>query len=311
MNGERADRGPWHIGLTGASGLIGSLLAPVLRASGHRVTRLVRRQPGPGEIQWMDRAGLRLAPGELAGLDAIVHLAGETIGGRWTAARRQAIRASRVEGTAGLARALADALPRGGPRVLVSASAIGYYGNRGDEILDESSPPGTGFLAEVVQAWEAATAAAESAGVRVVRLRIGLPLTPLGGVLPRMLLPFRLGLGGRLGDGRQWMSWISPGDLGRVVLATLEGPDYRGPVNAVAPEPVRNAEFARVLGRVLGRPARLAVPRWVLRLRFGAMADEAILASTRVRPEVLLRRGFRFQDPALEPALRRVLGIRP
>jgi uncharacterized protein (TIGR01777 family) len=259
----------------------------------------------------MDQGGVRLAPGDLAGLDAMVHLAGETIGVRWTAERKRAILASRVEGTAGLARALAEALPQGGPGVLVSASAIGYYGDRGDEVLDESSPPGTGFLAEVVQAWEAATAAAESAGVRVVQLRMGLPLTPLGGVLQRMLRPFRLCLGGRLGDGRQWMSWISPGDLGRVLLATLDDPGYRGPVNAVAPEPVRNAEFTRVLGRVLGQPAGLAVPRWVLRLRFGAMADEAILASTRVRPEVLLRRRFSFQDPALEPALRRVLGIRP
>lgn len=310
MSGEPAGSGFWHIGITGASGLIGSLLIPVLVASGHRVTRLVRRRPGPGEIQWMDRAGVRLAPGDLAGLDAIVHLAGETIGGRWTAERKRAILASRVEGTGGLARTLSEALPQGGPRVLVSASAIGYYGDRGDEILDESSPPGAGFLAEVVQAWEAATAAAESAGVRVVRLRIGLPLTPLGGVLQRMLLPFWLGLGGRLGDGRQWMSWIGPDDLGRVFLAMLERPGYRGPVNGVAPEPVRNAEFTRVLGRVLRRPAGLAVPRWTLRLRFGEMADEAILASTRVRPRVLERSGFRFQDPALETALRQVLGIR-
>jgi uncharacterized protein (TIGR01777 family) len=299
---------PVQVGVTGASGLLGTLLIPRLVANGDRVTRLVRRRAGPGEIQWADRSGFRLAPRDLIGLDAVIHLAGENIGVRWTAAKKGAILASRTEGTRALARAMADALQDHGPRVLLSASAIGFYGDRGDELLVESSPPGIGFLAEVVQAWEGATTPAEAAGVRVVRLRMGLPLTRAGGVLRRMLLPFRLGVGGRLGDGTHWMSWISPTDLTHGFLEVLHNPRYRGPVNLVAPDPVRNRELTRILGRVIHRPTLLRIPRWALRLVYGEMADQAILASTRVMPEVLLQAGFSFRYPDLEPALRHELG---
>lgn len=295
-----------NVGITGASGLIGSLLSPVLTAKGHRVTALVRRRPRQGELQWAG-PGFQLPAVDLLGFDAIIHLAGENIGVRWTEARKREIFASRVEGTRAIARAMAEAAPQGGPRILLAASAIGYYGNRGDEILIEASSSGTGFLADVVKAWEAASEPAESAGVRVVRLRMGLPLTPKGGVLERLLLPFRLGMGGRIGDGQQWMSWIGSDDLIAVYLLALESDEVRGVVNTVAPEPVRNEEFTRVLARVLHRPAMVPVPPAALRLAYGTMAEETILSSTRVRPAGLLDRGFPFKFPVLESALRREL----
>jgi len=295
---------PLHIAVSGASGFLGSLLIPLLTTGGHRVTRLVRGTAREGEVRW-DPAGAGLDPAALQGVDAVVHLAGENIARRWTAERKRAMLESRAKGT----RLLAEAIARSGSvKVLVAASAIGFYGERGDELLDERSPTGRGFLPEVVRAWEAASEPAEAAGVRVVRLRIGLPLHPAGGVLERMLPPFRLGLGGPLGNGRQWMSWIGADDLLGAFHHALTRPDARGALNAVAPEPVRNADFARELGRVLRRPALLPVPAAALRLLFGQMADEAILASTRVTPAELQHAGFRFRHERLGAALEHVLG---
>jgi uncharacterized protein (TIGR01777 family) len=293
-----------HVAISGASGLIGTMLRKSLAEAGHRVTALVRRPPGPGEIRW-DPAGSGLDPASLRGVDAVVHLAGENLAeGRWTDDRKRKILESRKLGTRLLAEAMARA--PGGPRTLVSASAIGYYGERGDEELTEASPPGTGFLPEVCVAWEAATAPAAAAGLRVVQVRTGLLLTPAGGLLPRILPPFRLFVGGRLGDGQQWMSWISAADLLGVYRQALEG-DLIGPVNAVAPGAVRNEQFTRVLAKVLHRPAVMVVPRTALRLAYGQMADEAILASTRVLPAALQTSGFQFEYPTLEPALGHLL----
>ena len=306
-----AGAAPMHIGVTGASGLIGSGLIPLLVASCHRVTRLVRRPARDGEIQWGgpgDAGTFRLDPEALAGMDAIVHLAGENIARRWTRARKRKILEGRREGTRVIAEAMARTRSLGGPGVLISASAIGYYGDRGDETLTEASSPGTGFLPEVAMAWERATEPAEAAGVRVVRLRIGLALTPAGGLLKRMLPGFRLGLGGRLGSGRQWMSWISMDDLLEVFCVAITHPTLAGPLNAVAPEPVRNAEFTRTLARLLGRPAVLPVPAFALRLVFGEMADQAILASGRVLPSVLTGLGHRYRHATLEAALRHLQG---
>lgn len=295
------------VAVTGASGLIGSALVRSLRADGHEVRRLVRGTPRPdrGEIGWDPAAGRVDAEG-LAGVDAVVHLAGENVGKRWTAEVKRRIRESRVRGTSLLAGTLA-ALPRP-PRVLVSASAIGYYGDRGEETLTEGSGAGDDFLAEVGEAWEAAAEPAARAGIRVVLPRTGVVLTPEGGALERMLPVFRLGLGGRLGDGRQWMSWVSLPDVVRAFSYAVDTDSLSGPVNVVAPEPVTNAEFTRTLGRVLGRPTPAFVPRTALRLAFGEMADATLLASQRVLPARLLEAGFRFRHPSLEGALRAVLG---
>jgi uncharacterized protein (TIGR01777 family) len=293
-----------HVGITGGSGFIGSLLIPVLTTGGHRVSRFVRRAAAPGEVEWDPDRG-ELDPARLKGMHAIIHLAGENLAVRWTAARKRAIRESRERGTALIAQAMAQASQ--GPRILISASAIGYYGDRGDETLSEASAPGTGFLPEVVVAWEAAARTAEAAGVRVVRLRIGLPLHPRGGLLARMLPPFRLGLGGRLGRGRQWMSWIGADDLLAAFHHALVRDDLRGAVNATAPNPERNAELTRALARVLGRPAPFRVPPALLELRFGELATE-VLASARVLPEALIRSGFRFRHPELADALGHLLG---
>ena len=295
-----------RIAITGASGLIGGMLAPALTTGGHKVVRLVRRAPGPGEIRW-DPDGAGVDPEALRGVDAVVHLAGENIAGaRWTETRKRLLLESRTTGTRLLAEAVARA-PEG-PRTLVSASAIGYYGNRGEEILTESSPPGRGFLPEVAAAWEDATQPARDAGARVAQIRIGLVLTPAGGLLQPVLLPFRLGLGGRLGDGNQWMSWISADDLIGVFHHALTDDAVRGPVNAVAPTPVRNAEFTTALGRALHRPTLMTVPKAALRLAVGEMADEAILASARVVPEVLQRSGYPFRHSDLDTALAHLLG---
>jgi len=277
------------------------MLGRRLAAGGNKVTALVRREPGPGQIRW-DPAGSGLDPAALRGVDAVVHLAGENIaGGRWTGPRKREILQSRRLGTRVLAEAVARA--PNGPTTMVSASAVGYYGDRGDELLTEASPPGRGFLPEVAVAWEEGTRPAAAAGVRTASLRIGLLLTPEGGLLQRMLPPFRLGLGGPLGDGTQWMSWIAAEDLVEAFLHTLTRDEVCGAVNAVGPGPVRNADFARTLGRVLHRPASIPVPAFALRLAFGEMADEAILASARVVPGVLQATGFTFKYPTLEPAL--------
>lgn len=293
--------------VTGSSGLIGSALVPFLTAAGHSVTRLVRSQPRPGaaEVRWdpptrtVDTVGLE-------GFDAVVHLAGENIAARWTAAKKARIRESRVEGTRLLADSLA-ALARP-PKVMVCASAIGYYGERGEEILREESPPSSGFLSDVCRAWEAAAEPAARRGVRVVHLRIGVVLSSAGGALARMLLPFKLGLGGRLGSGRQYMSWIALDDLVGVMQAALTNGTLRGAVNAVAPRPVTNLEFTRTLGRVLSRPTLFPFPAFAARLVFGQMADELLLASTRVEPTRLLAAGYKFRYPELEGALRHALG---
>ena len=291
--------------LSGASGLVGSALAPFLSARGHDVVRLVRRAPAAGEARWdpsahhIDRAALERA-------DAVVHLSGERLIGRWTAAKRAAIRLSRVDTTRFLAETIAGLERR--PRTLVAASAVGYYGDRGDEPVTEDSTPGTGFLADLCRDWEAASEPARVAGVRVVRTRIGLVLTPAGGTLERLLSLFRLGLGGPIGRGRQWWSWIAMDDLLALFAFALERDVLRGPVNITSPDPVRNAEFARTLGRVLHRPAFLPVPPLALRLLYGAAADEVLLTGQRVLPARAVQAGFHFSFATLEPALRHLLG---
>jgi uncharacterized protein (TIGR01777 family) len=296
-----------RVAVSGAGGLIGSALVRAMVAEGHEIRRLVRRPSADRtEVSWDPTAGTVDAEG-LEGLDAVVHLAGENIAsGRWTAARKETIRASRVGGT----RSLCDALARleAPPGVIVSASAIGYYGDRGEELLDETSPPGKGFFPGVGQAWEAATSGAEKAGIRVVKLRIGVVLSGSGGALARMLPPFRLGLGGRLGSGRQYMSWIALDDLVAAIRFAIDTPSLRGPVNATAPEAVTNADFTRTLGRVLGRPTPFPIPGPALRVLAGGMADEALLSSARVRPRRLQESGFRFLHPDLDGALRFELG---
>jgi uncharacterized protein len=293
---------PLRVAVSGASGLLGSALLPRLRGEGHTVVRLVRTRPaaGGGDVYWSPREG-EIDAAALEGVDAVVHLAGENVGARWTPERRRRIRDSRVQGTALLAGTLA-ALARP-PGVLVSASGISYYGDRGDQVLTEEAPPGEGFLAEVVREWEAAAEPARRAGIRVVHPRFAMVLSAAGGALARLLLPFRLGLGGPVGRGQQWMSWISRTDAVEVILAAIRDPGMAGPVNAVAGAD-RNADFARALGRVLRRPALLPLPPPALRLAFGQMAEETLLASTRGDPAVLRARGHRFLHPELEAALR-------
>jgi uncharacterized protein (TIGR01777 family) len=285
--------------VTGASGFIGSALIGFLRRDGHDAVALVRRPArGSGEVQW-NPAAVDAAP--IEGADAVVHLAGENIAaGRWTPQRKKAIFDSRVDSTRNLAQSIAATARK--PKVFVSASAIGFYGNRGDELLAESSSPGSGFLPEVARAWEAA---AERAGVRVVLPRIGIVLSGHGGALPRMTIPFRMFMGGRVGDGRQWMSWIALEDLVRLLLFAIANHELRGPVNAVAPQAVTNAEFTRTLGRVLHRPTFFPAPAFALRLLMGEMADELLLSGQRVEPKAAREAGFRFEFPQLHSALAR------
>jgi len=293
------------VALTGASGLLGTRLYPAFARAGYRVLPLVRRAPRAGEAAWDPLHGT-LDLGGLAGVTAAVHLAGESIAaGRWTEQVKHRIRESRTRGTRLLAESLARLTPR--PSVLVSASAIGIYGDRGDEILTEESPLGHDFLAATGREWEAATAPAFDTGIRVVRLRFGIVLAREGGALPRMVRPFRFGVGGPIGSGRQWMSWVAIEDLVAVVLQALTDTRMDGPINVVAAEPVRNADFARALGRVLHRPALLPAPAFALRFLFGEMADTALLASQRVLPARLSALGFRHQFPTLAPALRHAL----
>lgn len=293
--------------VTGSSGLIGSALIPALTREGHRVIRLVRAEPKPGEaaIRWDPEAGAMETTG-LPRLDAVVHLAGENIAGRWTAGKKTRIRNSRVEGTRLLSESLAR-LPEP-PNVLVCASATGYYGDRGEELLREESAPGSGFLAEVCREWEAAADVAVQRGIRVVHLRFGLVLSPKGGALAKMLLPFRMGMGGIVGSGRQYWSWIALDDAVSAIHHALTTDTLRGPVNVVSPHPVTNREFTRTLGRVLGRPTPFPVPAFAARLAFGEMADALLLASARVEPAKLLATGYRFRHPELEGALRHLLG---
>ena len=295
------------VAITGAGGLVGRALVPHLTTGGHGVVRLVRRAPAaPDEAAW-DPATGRIDPAALEGVDAVVHLAGEGIADRrWTAARKETLRASRVGPTRKLAETLAGLKRR--PRVFVSASAIGYYGDTGDRWVDETNPPADDFLGRLAAEWEEAAAPAARAGVRVVNLRTGIVLSAKGGALGKMLPPFRAGLGGPLGPGTQYMSWIAMDDLLGAVHLALANDGVSGPVNATAPEPVTNAVFSRTLGRVLSRPAIAPVPAFALRLLFGEMADAALLSGARVRPAKLLAAGYRFRFGDLERALRHELG---
>jgi uncharacterized protein (TIGR01777 family) len=298
-----------NILVTGASGLIGQALIPVLTTGGHRVTCLVRFKPRGGEslVYWNPAAGDIDAP-KLEGFDAVVHLAGEPITGRWNATKKTAIRASRVQSTRLLCETMARLAKR--PRVLVAASASGYYGDRGDEVLREESGAGSSFLSQVCQEWEAATEAAAAGGIRVVNLRFGFVLSRAGGGLAKMLPAFMMGAGGKIGSGKQYMSWIAIDDLLQIILFASTAETLNGPVNAVAPNPVTNLVFTKTLGRVLGRPAIFPMPAFVVRLAFGEMGKELLLASARIRPARLLSAGYQFRFPELEGALRHLLGRR-
>ncbi|HKQ18991.1 MAG TPA: TIGR01777 family oxidoreductase [Candidatus Eisenbacteria bacterium] len=306
-----------HILISGASGLIGSSLAPRLSAAGHRISRLVRVRAGNGArssgrgagdaaVPWDPESGV-LDASCLAGVDAVIHLSGESIaGGPWSTKRRELIRNSRIRTTRLLAETLAQVSPR--PAVLVQAAAVGYYGSRGEETLTEASSAGTGFLADLCRDWEAASMPAQDAGVRVVRLRTAPVLSAKGGMLAAILPIFRLGLGGRLGSGRQWMSWISLDDQLSVIERALTDSSMRGSINAASPEPVRNATFTKALGRAIHRPTILPAPEFALHMVLGrSRAEELLLTSQRVAPEALLACGFRFAHPRLEEALRAVL----
>ncbi|MEX2111611.1 MAG: TIGR01777 family oxidoreductase [Pirellulales bacterium] len=294
--------------VSGASGLIGSGLCVALGATGHTVCRLVRKREAAvgGNVYW-NPAEQQLDPAALADADAVVNLAGESIaGGRWTAKQKDAIRTSRLKGTRTIAAALAQ--PDGRPKTLVNASAIGIYGNRGDELLDEDSPAGSGdFLSGVCRDWEAATQPAASAGCRVVMTRFGVVLSGDGGALAKMLLPFKLGLGGKIGSGRQYMSWVGLDDAIDVLIECVTNPALSGPVNVVAPHAVTNHEFTKTLGRVLQRPTIFPLPAFAARLALGEMADELLLSSQRVRPKRLEQAGYNFKYPTLEGALLRAL----
>ena len=296
--------------VSGSSGLIGSALVSLLEERKHRVIRLVRTSPpnGSGAIAWDPVAGT-VEKTRLEGMDAVVHLAGENIATRrWTKSRKARIWDSRVKGTHHLCRALAQLSHP--PRVLISASAVGYYGNRGDEILDESSASGSGFLAELCRYWEAATRPAAEVGVRVVLLRFGVVFSPAGGALAKMLPPFRLGLGGVIGSGNQFCSWIAIEDAVEIIRQAIEDERFQGPVNAVSPHPVTNRELTKTLGRLLHRPTICPLPAFVARAAFGKLADELLLAGARVRPAYLQKMGFPFRYPDLESALRRHLAGR-
>ena len=299
---------PLTVAVTGASGFIGSALSQFLTTGGHRVLPIVRRKPheGSGEIFWDPMEG-RIDRDRLEGIDALVHLAGESLSrGRWTASRKRTIWRSRVEGTRFLAQTLEGL--RKPPRVLVSSSAIGLYGNRGAERLTEDSRPGKGFLADLCREWEAAAVTARRSGVRVVLLRTGLVLSPAGGALGTMLLPFKLGIGGRLGSGRQYVSWIDHDDPVALILHAITTPSVRGPINGTAPHPVPNATFTTVLGRALKRPTLVPVPSLAVRGMFGEMGKALLLEGARVIPEVAARTGFRCDMEGLDESLAFQLG---
>ena len=289
--------------VSGASGLIGQAVVSVLRAEGYKISRLTRSsQVQAGDVQW--DPSQPLSPGLVSGFDAVVHLAGESIVGRWTETKKRRIRESRVLGTRNLAEALAKASRR--PPVLLCASAVGYYGSRGDEVLREESGSGHDFLSEVCREWEAAAKPATDAGIRTLHTRFGLVLSRQGGALQKMLLPFRLGVGGRVGSGTQWWSWVDLQDVTGALLHALKS-NLQGPVNFVAPNPVTNLEFTHVLGSVLARPTIFPVPAFAARLAFGQMADELLLASQRVEPVKLRESGYQFKFLDLRSALEAIL----
>ena len=294
--------------ITGSTGLVGGYLTRYLRGQGHEVTRVVRAYGGlpPGEraVVWHPDEGVIEGAG-LEGHDVVIHTAGESIAGVWTEGKKRRIRESRVRGTTLLARTLAGLEQK--PRALFSASAMGIYGDRGDERLDEDSPTGTGFLADVAREWEASTQAAEDAGIRVVHMRFGNVLAPDGGMLDVLLPLYRLGLGARLGSGRQYWPWIAADEIGPAIVHILERPELRGPVNFVAPQAVTNAEFTAAVAGAVGRPSIFKVPGFATRLAPGGMADELLLSSMRIRPKRLLDSGYAFRHPELKPALKTML----
>ncbi len=293
--------------ISGSTGLIGSALIESLQAQGHHITRLVRspgKYPEPA-VMWNPANGT-LNASACEGFEAVIHLAGENIAKRWTAKQKVKIRESRVQGTTLLSSTLAKLNKP--PRVLVSASAIGYYGDRGSEILREDSKPGTGFLAETSRAWEKSAEPAARAGIRVVHPRFGVVLTPKGGALQKMLLPFKLGLGGVIGDGNQYWSWVALDDVIGGIEHCLQIEALRGPVNVVAPHAVTNREFTKALGRVLARPTIFPVPAFAARLLLGEMADDLLLASARIEPAQLLATGYKFRYEKVEAALQAMLG---
>jgi uncharacterized protein len=292
--------------VSGSNGLVGSALVTALRQQSNDVRRLVRPDSPSSDdaSEWDPEAG-RIDPSAFDGVDAVVHLAGESIAGRWTESKKKRIHGSRVHGTRLLSETIAALDSK--PRVLVSASAIGFYGDRGDDVLTEESAIGGGFLAEVCRQWEDATNTAREAGVRVALLRFGVILSGSGGALKQMLTPFKAGVGGRVGSGKQHMSWVAIDDAVAAILRIIEDTSLEGPINVVAPQTVTNEEFTKTLGRVLGRPTVMPMPAFAARLAFGQMADELLLASQRVRATQLEQAGFTFKHPQLEGALRAVL----
>jgi len=290
--------------LSGVSGPIGAALLPSLKACGYEVTRLVR---GPataeGQISWNPLQPI--APDTVSRFDAVIHLAGESIVGRWTQAKKAKIRDSRVLGTTNLARALAQAKRK--PEVFVCSSAIGYYGDRGNQVLNERSTPGSGFLSDVCREWEAATQAAAKAGIRTVQMRTGVVLSLEGGALGKMLTPFKLGVGGKIGNGRQWMSWIDVQDMVGAIHHILKSDLLQGSVNMVAPKAVTNAEFTKTLGGVLSRPVILPMPAFAVKLAFGEMGETVLLASQRVEPAQLVMSGYPFRFTNLQASLENLL----
>jgi uncharacterized protein (TIGR01777 family) len=292
--------------IAGASGLVGSALVSKLKAEGAEVTPLVRSAAKSGEIEWHPDRG-SIDARALEGFDAVINFAGDGIAkGRWTKEKKRRILDSRVNGTRLLSETMTNLSRK--PATFINASAVGFYGSRGDELVDEESGPGEGFLAGVCRQWESATALAEQAGIRVVKLRLGVILTKDGGIMGSMLAPFKLGLGGKVGSGEQVISWVAMDDVVGVISFILQNESVRGPVNAVAPQPVTNEEFTKTLGRVLSRPTFMTMPAFAARLAFGEMADEMMLSSTRVAGKVLNDAGFRFQYPELEGAVRAMLG---
>ena len=290
--------------VSGVSGPIGAALLPTLKTRGYEITRLVRgAATGEEQISW--NPGKPIAPEAVSGFDAVVHLAGESIVGRWTDEKKRKIRDSRVVGTCSLAQALAQAKEK--PQVFVCSSAIGYYGDRGNEGLNEESAPGSGFLPDVCREWEAATSAAIDAGIRTVQMRTGIVLSPKGGALGKMLTPFKMGVGGEIGDGQQWMSWIDVQDMVGAIHHILKSDLLQGPVNMVAPKPVTNAEFTQTLASVLSRPAIFPVPAFVVKLAFGEMGETVLLGSQRVEPTQLVMSGYPFRFSSLRASLENIL----
>jgi uncharacterized protein (TIGR01777 family) len=290
--------------VSGVSGPIGAALLPSLKTRGYEVTRLVRGvATGDDQISW--NPSKPIAPDSVSRFDAVIHLAGESIVGRWSKTKKAKIRDSRVLGTTNLAQALAQANRK--PEVFICSSAIGYYGDRGNELLNERSRPGSGFLAEVCREWEAATQPAAQAGIRTVQIRTGVVLSPKGGALGKMLTPFKMGVGGKIGDGRQWMSWIDVQDMVGAIHHILKSDLLQGPVNMVAPKPVTNAEFTETLGSVLSRPTILPMPAFAVKLAFGEMGETVLLGSQRVEPAQLVTSGYPFRFTSLRASLENLL----